>query len=562
METVFHVVEEKHPEIGEGMGKEGGMEPKEASASNTIDHSKPVSRSVTLSILSYNTYLIPAWFVSDNFHTCVNHNARAHRIGKLAANYDIVCLQEMWGENLVEVMDELDDTHEVAPECRSSSQWYLWRSAQKWVDLYRTFIREGLGGLYSAHHRRSAEVLLRRRHTFSVGREEVLKKGVQAVLLATHSRGREGDAGLSSSDQKCGVSEVLRTLRCMSPNVDDEESSSAGPPYLLVVQTHLDAADPLDYNAYRAHQFKEIYHFVAGVVVEAAREVLGEKTSDSPRSKDVEDMIADAVVDAPAKLVKLEEAVVRAPHEVEAEVERMRTLGKNPFGHLSPEEAEVIYHFEAPPASLAATEDDVTASADPFGDSEEVYQLVSTFAAQCAVVICGDMNTGARGSMYQLMRTVLATGTSGEQYAADGVRDLYAEARKLSPPKVVAERTAEEIVAKLNNFGGKYGSTSQPTPQPDEPGKAAGVTGSLEEESTGEWGSQQHWTYHPDNKMVTYKQDCSRMDYFFGVDRLDFPHLSKSLHFLPVELLECEKIVPDEDDSDHYPLRLLLRLNL
>uniref|UniRef100_A0A7S1JU05 Endonuclease/exonuclease/phosphatase domain-containing protein n=1 Tax=Vitrella brassicaformis TaxID=1169539 RepID=A0A7S1JU05_9ALVE len=67
-----------------------------------------------LSLYTQNCYLVPPFLTFNSvFWNCTRQAARGGRIGRIAAEHDIVCLQEVWGAGLRELQDELEDTHRV-----------------------------------------------------------------------------------------------------------------------------------------------------------------------------------------------------------------------------------------------------------------------------------------------------------------------------------------------------------------------------------------------------------------------------------------------------------------
>eukprot|EP00760_Papus_ankaliazontas_P028443 PhM_4_TR3714/c0_g1_i1/m.12261 len=107
--------------------------------------------SITFRVLSYNTYLVPSFYVDEETITCRDQKARATAIGALIAdnNVDFACLQEIWGADMKAMEEPLHrqntsgNTYIVHPYC---SSWGL----GTYVDTAAQYLCRR-GGLWMAH---------------------------------------------------------------------------------------------------------------------------------------------------------------------------------------------------------------------------------------------------------------------------------------------------------------------------------------------------------------------------------------------------------------------------
>ncbi|KAL8269873.1 hypothetical protein Esti_006205 [Eimeria stiedai] len=120
-----------------------------------------------LSVLCLNAYLIPplvSWnpYLWAPFWSCKRPQERAEQIGRLAAQYDIVCLQEVWGTNLGGLNAMVLPTHSILPETQSGSR-LGWLG--ELVDPVRLYTRR-TGGLWFAWRMTKASFVNMHRRLF------------------------------------------------------------------------------------------------------------------------------------------------------------------------------------------------------------------------------------------------------------------------------------------------------------------------------------------------------------------------------------------------------------
>ena len=142
----------------------------------------------SLRFLTYNTYLIPGWFVNRFNSSCLRQAERADAIGKLVVdnNVDVVFFQEVWGSNT----DKLERRLTAGSNCSRLAILPGYESwGGTWIDtLVRTVAPRG--GLYGAY--RSSFVLTYLQHqTFSFSNSRS-RKGVLAALLDIRSHSWNG----------------------------------------------------------------------------------------------------------------------------------------------------------------------------------------------------------------------------------------------------------------------------------------------------------------------------------------------------------------------------------
>ena len=267
--------------------------------------------------------------------------------------------------------EQLHDTHVLTSESRSHNRWLpsCWR---KNIDLVRSFLRYWTGGLFFATRKSLAPVIFHRRHTFQNTREEQLHKGCTLSLLDMNSiwPGR----------------------------------------FLMIVNTHMDALDPLKFNGFRMAQAAEVHNFVGECLQEISNNELLQnhfKAETNRASLEKGDVIEEVSVCHASDKV----------HPVSS-----KTIKLNPFEpeDLQSEAQEVI---------------DVESGKIPVEelvDEEHVEEIAANdIWDRVGLVVLGDFNTGAHSTMYSAFMTTLANG-AGDHSPSGGVyRDLYAEANNL-----------------------------------------------------------------------------------------------------------------------------------
>eukprot|EP00357_Protocruzia_adherens_P022181 CAMPEP_0115027140 /NCGR_PEP_ID=MMETSP0216-20121206/35270_1 /TAXON_ID=223996 /ORGANISM="Protocruzia adherens, Strain Boccale" /LENGTH=398 /DNA_ID=CAMNT_0002402561 /DNA_START=3434 /DNA_END=4627 /DNA_ORIENTATION=- len=125
----------------------------------------------TISVVSYNVYLIPGWFVNQSSLTCKNQGWRASGLGYRVNNFDIIHLQEMWGSSMDKIELGLKNTHIPIDGYASIGGTFLDSIKATWTEK---------GGLYCSH-RSDITVEEFRKHVFTVSATKS-KKGVIAML--------------------------------------------------------------------------------------------------------------------------------------------------------------------------------------------------------------------------------------------------------------------------------------------------------------------------------------------------------------------------------------------
>jgi len=110
---------------------------------------KEEKKDEVISLLQLNCFLVPQFLPNAKQSGCTDHQVRAQEIGKLASQYDLVGLQEMWGSNVDEVERALINTHGVRNDNLS---WSLPGSWFQNVINPAKFWWTSTGGLWFAHH--------------------------------------------------------------------------------------------------------------------------------------------------------------------------------------------------------------------------------------------------------------------------------------------------------------------------------------------------------------------------------------------------------------------------
>eukprot|EP01098_Paradermamoeba_levis_P009219 TRINITY_DN3827_c0_g1_i1.p1 TRINITY_DN3827_c0_g1~~TRINITY_DN3827_c0_g1_i1.p1 ORF type:complete len:349 (-),score=54.44 TRINITY_DN3827_c0_g1_i1:151-1197(-) len=131
----------------------------------------PLSKSgppVPISLVSFNTYLIPSWFVNEHTYSCKDQDVRAQRIGQWARDYELLVFQEVWGSNVHLLEQGLGPDHSVLPFCRSWGNMPVLNYLATAVDTALFFFWK-VGGLWFAHRRETFSVLRSQKINYSVG---------------------------------------------------------------------------------------------------------------------------------------------------------------------------------------------------------------------------------------------------------------------------------------------------------------------------------------------------------------------------------------------------------
>ncbi|ESS34988.1 endonuclease/exonuclease/phosphatase family protein [Toxoplasma gondii ARI] len=138
-----------------------------------------------LRILVLNAYLVPpsiSWnpYLWAPFWSCKRPFQRAEDIGRLAAQYDIACLQEVWGTNMAAMNAHVLPTHSILPQTQSGSRFPC---VGEIVDPLQFYWRK-TGGLWFAWRRRKCAFISMASHYFPFGSQMPLSnQNVTAVEL-------------------------------------------------------------------------------------------------------------------------------------------------------------------------------------------------------------------------------------------------------------------------------------------------------------------------------------------------------------------------------------------
>jgi len=102
-----------------------------------------------ISLLQLNCFLVPSFLPNAKQSGCTDHFVRAQEIGKLASQYDLIGLQEMWGSNVDEVEKALRSTHGIRND---NASWSLPGSWFQNVINPAKYWWTSTGGLWFAQH--------------------------------------------------------------------------------------------------------------------------------------------------------------------------------------------------------------------------------------------------------------------------------------------------------------------------------------------------------------------------------------------------------------------------
>ncbi|CAF3030975.1 unnamed protein product [Rotaria socialis] len=190
----------------------------------TVDQSV-LDKPKCIKILSLNCYLVSDLALSAHERQfCCDKQERAQKIGKFAAQHDVIALQEVWGDSLWPLERELIESHERAFNTYTYSSSLLNVASLWW---------KGTGGLWLGAQRSVLPILTARRVQFK------------------HSQTRSGK----------GSSYMLLDAKAMW----GEES------YLLMIDTHL---DPTNEGHSQEIQLRELVQFI-GEALREIRSVIG-----------------------------------------------------------------------------------------------------------------------------------------------------------------------------------------------------------------------------------------------------------------------------------------------
>jgi len=132
---------------------------------------------IPLSFISYNVYLIPGWLGHKSHQVCVRQDSRASDIGKFIKDQDVIALQEMWGSNVYPLETQLEPTHQILTENKTTS-YNGWGGTM--LDSVKFFYCKN-GGLWFSC-RKNSQILYTNQQTFNISQTWSFK-GIKAVLL-------------------------------------------------------------------------------------------------------------------------------------------------------------------------------------------------------------------------------------------------------------------------------------------------------------------------------------------------------------------------------------------
>lgn len=134
-----------------------------------------------LTVLCWNAYLIPKWFVSTENATCQRQAGRASGIGSaiVAIAPDVSCMQEVWGSSMPKLEQQISHQYSVIPWCRSWGFTALDTTAQYLASR---------GGLWVANRTDSTVFVDSRWRSFAASNTRS-KKGIVAVRYRVYLNG-------------------------------------------------------------------------------------------------------------------------------------------------------------------------------------------------------------------------------------------------------------------------------------------------------------------------------------------------------------------------------------
>nr|CEL69859.1 TPA: endonuclease/exonuclease/phosphatase domain-containing protein, putative [Neospora caninum Liverpool] len=123
-----------------------------------------------LRILVLNAYLVPpsiTWnpYLWAPFWSCKRPYQRAEDVGHLAAQYDIACLQEVWGTNMAAMNAHVLPTHSILPQTQSGSRFPC---VGEMIDPLQFYWKK-TGGLWFAWRRSKCAFISMASHYFPSG---------------------------------------------------------------------------------------------------------------------------------------------------------------------------------------------------------------------------------------------------------------------------------------------------------------------------------------------------------------------------------------------------------
>ncbi|PFH34158.1 endonuclease/exonuclease/phosphatase family protein [Besnoitia besnoiti] len=140
--------------------------------SSSIDSRGPSEAlyGANLRILCLNAYLVPpsiSWnpYLWAPFWSCKRPYQRAEEIGRLSTQYDVTCLQEVWGANVAAMNAYVLPTHSILPETQSGSRFSC---VGELIDPVRFFFNK-TGGLWFSWRRSKCALISMARHYFPSG---------------------------------------------------------------------------------------------------------------------------------------------------------------------------------------------------------------------------------------------------------------------------------------------------------------------------------------------------------------------------------------------------------
>lgn len=192
--------------------------PPEQNASTTAAPLHP-----EFTMLCWNAYLIPKWFVNEDNATCQRQAGRAIGIGSAAEalKADVVAMQEVWGSSMPLLERPLRDQYSVIPWCRSWGSTTLDTAAQ---------YLSARGGLWMAHRNETAVFVDSRWRTFSVSNTRS-KKGIVAARFRLYLDGMATAGEARRAARQELAFKAAQTLR------DDTEAAAAANPVTRILSS-------------------------------------------------------------------------------------------------------------------------------------------------------------------------------------------------------------------------------------------------------------------------------------------------------------------------------------